>query len=77
MDDPAGWAAAAEFIMSEQTGRDVTQGAVAGHYATSLPIILPRIKRIKKTLAISGYDARYSPLTGTHIVFKPAENSGS
>mgnify|MGYP001820849473 CR=1 FL=1 len=77
LDNPAGWAAAVEFVMSEQTGREVTQGSVAGYYEISLATLLPRIKRIKKTLQITGYDARYSPLTGTHIVFKSTENAGT
>src|SRR5690606_17483693 len=70
LDGPAAWAAAVEFIMGEQTLRDVTQAAVGKHYGASLPAMLPRIRQIKQSLQIEGLDARYSPLGGTQIVLK-------
>ena len=70
LDPPAGWAAAIEFIMGEQTLRDVTQAGVGKHYGVALPAMLPRIRQIKQSLNIEGLDARYSPLGGTQIVLR-------
>jgi hypothetical protein len=70
LDAPGAWAAAVEFIMSEQALRGVTQGAVGQHYGVSLPAMLPRIRQIKQSLRIEGLDARYSALGGTQIVLR-------
>ena len=70
LDAPAAWAAAVEFIMGEQTLRDVTQAGVGKHYGAGLPAMLPRIRQIKQSLNIEGLDARYSPRGGTQIVLK-------
>lgn len=67
---PVGWAAAVEFIMSEQDARNLTQAAVAKHYQTSLANVAPRIKQIKKVLQIKGLDERYTDLQTTQIVYK-------
>lgn len=66
----AGWAAAIEYIIGEQTARDITQGATAGFYQANLATIIARSKRVKQTLKIKGLDSRYSPLHSTQIVFK-------
>lgn len=73
---PAAWAAAVEFIMSEQSLRDVTQAAAGKHYGAGLPALLPRIRQIKRSLSIEGLDARYSPLGGTQIVLKDRSGDG-
>lgn len=73
LDNPAAWAAAAEFIMSEQTLRELTQAAVGKHYRVSLSALLPRIRQIKETVGIQGLDARYSSLGGTQIILRDGE----
>lgn len=75
--NPAAWAAAAEFILSEQSLREVTQAAVGSHYQVGLPQILPRIRRIKKVLAIEGLDERYSALGAKQIVLKEDGDSAT
>jgi hypothetical protein len=70
LERPAAWAAAVEFLVGEQMMRDVTQAAVARYYEVGLADILPRIRRIKETLAITGIDDRYTELRPTQIVFK-------
>lgn len=70
LEKPVGWGAAVEFLMSEQDARNITQAAVAKHYKTSLAYIVPRIKQIKRTLAIKGLDERYTDLQTTQIVYK-------
>jgi hypothetical protein len=57
---PAAWAAAAEFVLSEQERRDVTQAAAGRHYESSLGAVAGRIKQIKNSLQIKGTDERYS-----------------
>lgn len=69
MGNPAGWAAAVEFIMGEQTMRETTQASVAKSYEINLTTIIPRIKQIITTLNIEGLDERYTPLHTTQIVF--------
>ncbi len=69
-DRPAAWAAAAEFLMSEQMAREATQAGVAKNYEVSLTHMLPCVKRIKSTLQISGLDERYSPLGRTQVVVR-------
>ncbi len=59
--DPApAWAAAAEFVLSEQEQRELTQAAAGRLYKVSLGAIVGRIKQIKKSLAIQVPDERYS-----------------
>jgi hypothetical protein len=68
LDAPAAWAAAVEFLMSEQALREVTQAGTGNHYGVALTALLPRIRHIKQSLALEGPDARYSPLGGAQIV---------
>jgi hypothetical protein len=68
LDNPAAWAAAVEFIMSEQSMREMSQAAVGQHYAVTLAQLLPRVNRIKKTLHIRGADDRYSALRPSQII---------
>lgn len=69
LDKPAGWAAALEFIMSEQNMRSQTQAAVGKLYKTNLSTMVPRIKQIKKALNISGQDERYTDIQSNQIVY--------
>jgi hypothetical protein len=57
---PAAWAAAAEFVLSEQEQRNVTQAATGRQYKTSLGAVAGRVKQIKNALQIKGLDERYS-----------------
>lgn len=77
LDKPAGWAAAAEFIISEQDMREVTQAAVGKHYKVGLAAIVPRIKQIKKTLQIEGLDERYTDLHTTRIQYENGDDKRS
>lgn len=76
LDSPEAWASAAEFIMSEQTMREATQGAVATQYQVALAQMLPRVKRMKQALGIKGVDGRYSPLSGQQIVLSQELGQG-
>ena len=69
LDKPAGWAAALEFIMSEQNMRNQTQAAASKLYKTTLSAMVPRIKQIKKALNIKGQDERYADMQSTQIVY--------
>lgn len=69
LDNPAAWAAAVEFIMNELELRNLTQAAVARHYQTQLSQMVPRLKQIKKVLAIQKNDDRYADLQSTQIVY--------
>jgi hypothetical protein len=60
LSQPAAWAAAAEFVLSEQEQRDVTQAAAGRHYKSSLGAVAGRIKQIKNALQIKGLDERYT-----------------
>jgi hypothetical protein len=73
LSQPAAWAAAVEWIMNEQTLREVTQAAVGQHYQVGLPAMLPRIRQIKEWLKIQGLDERYSPLGTTRVVLPDRE----
>lgn len=75
LDKPAGWAAALEFIMSEQNMRNLTQAAVGKHYKVNLSLMVPRVKQIKKELNIQGQDERYTDIQSTRIVFKDQESA--
>jgi hypothetical protein len=70
LDKPAAWAAAVEYIMSEQEMRSLTQAAVSKHYQTGLALVVPRVRQIKRALSIQGLDERYTDLQTTHIVYK-------
>lgn len=70
LDKPAAWAAAVEFIMSELELRTLTQAAVAKHHQTPLSKMVPRMKQIKKVLAIQKNDERYADLQSTQIVYE-------
>ncbi|MCP5100492.1 MAG: hypothetical protein GY943_33500 [Chloroflexi bacterium] len=69
LDKPAGWAAAIEFLMNHQMGRNVTQAAVSKQYKVNLSIMVPRIKQIKKALKLKEEDERYADNQATQIVF--------
>lgn len=69
-DRPGAWAAAVEVIMGEQSNRGETQAAVGRHYRASLGAVAGRIKQIRRALGIEGFDARYSDLSTTEIVYK-------
>lgn len=77
LEKPAGWAAAIEFIMSEQNMRQQTQAKIGKIYQVNLSLMVPRIKQIKKTLNIQGQDARFSDLQPTRIVLDEQEANGS
>lgn len=70
LEKPAGWAAAVEFVMSEQDMRSQTQAAVGKQYQVNLSVLAPRIKQIKKELKIQGQDERYTDIQSTRIVVK-------
>lgn len=72
LNQPAGWAAAVEFIISEQNMRQQTQAVVGKNYQVKLSLMVPRIKQIKKALNIKGQDERYSDLQPTRIVLDQA-----
>ncbi|MDT8307068.1 MAG: hypothetical protein RRC07_14145 [Anaerolineae bacterium] len=72
--DPAAWAGAVEFIMSEQNLRELTQAAVGKYYGVSLTAMLPRIRQIKEILNLHDLDARYSALGGTQVVLRDKSN---
>jgi hypothetical protein len=74
---PAAWAAAVEFILSEQNLRETTQAAVGKQYAVSLTALLPRIRQIKESLGVQGVDERYSALRRTQIVLKDDDANAS
>ena len=73
IDKAAVWAAAAEYLISQQEKRDVTQAAVGAHYQVSLSTVLPRIKQIQKALNLQTVDERYSDLSTTQIIYKDEE----
>lgn len=70
---PASWAAAVEYLMSQQEKREVTQAAVGSHYKVALPALLPRIKQIQKVLNVQTPDERYTDLQTTQIVYEEEE----
>jgi hypothetical protein len=70
LDKPAAWAAAVEFIMSELELRNLTQAAVAKNHQNPLSTMVPRMKQIKKVLAIQKGDERYADLQSTQIVYE-------
>ncbi len=65
----AAWAAALEFLISEQHNREVTQAAVSKHYQTNLAAMVPNIRKITKTLDLQNDDARYSDLHTLQIEY--------
>ena len=77
LDDPAAWAASAEFILSEQSLREATQAAVGKQYQVPLTQMLPRIRRIKEALAIQGLDERYSALGSKQIILKEHDDANT
>jgi hypothetical protein len=68
--EPELFAAAAEYILSEQSGRKLTPAAVGGYYGLGLVKVLGPIRRIKGVLEIKEEDARYSPNSGTRIIME-------
>lgn len=68
------WAAAVEFIASEQALREQTQGAIGQHYNVGVTVMLPRIRKIKETLNMGdGLDERYTAVQKEQIVFNNNE----
>lgn len=74
LDRPAAWAAAVEFLMSEQSMREQTQAAVAKHYQVGLAALLPCIRQIKESLKLEGLHERYSPFGATRVLLGESEN---
>lgn len=74
LEPAAPWAAAVEFLISEQIRLGQTQAAIARPYRVTLGAIVNRVKQIKQALAITELDDRYSELQTTQIVYK--ESSG-
>lgn len=70
LNKPAVWAAATEYLISQQEKREETQAAVGNHYQTSLPTLLPRIKQMQKALNLQELDDRYSDLATTQIIYE-------
>lgn len=70
LDPPEPWAAAVEFIASEQAMREMTQAAVAKHYDLGVTAIAGRVGHIKKRLNIRGLDERYTAVQREQIVFQ-------
>jgi hypothetical protein len=67
------WAAATEYLISQQEKREITQAAVSTHYQIDLNSILPPIKQIQKALNLQAVDERYSDLATTQIVYEDEE----
>jgi len=74
LDRPAVWAAAVEFIIGEQSGREQTQAAVGRAYRAPLGGVAGRVKHITRALAITGRDDRYSDFVTTEIVYNTESN---
>ncbi len=72
-DQASAWAAAVEFIVSEQAMRELTQAAVAQHYNLSMMKIVSKIGQIKKALDIQGLDERYTAVQRQQLVVKKQE----
>lgn len=68
LDKPAGWAAAVEYILSEQDMRNATQASVAKQYKLPLSLMAPRIRQIKAALDVQKPDERYSDMQTVQIV---------
>lgn len=73
LDRPVVWAAAVEFVLSEQSNRAETQASVGRYYRAPLGGVAGRVKSIKRALGITGLDARYSDLATTEIVYNQGE----
>ena len=72
-DRPGAWAAAVEVVMGEQSNRGETQAAIGRHYRASLGAVAGRTKQIRRALGIESFDARYSDLSTTEIVYKESD----
>lgn len=68
LSQPAAWATAVEFIMSEQDMRELTPAVVGKHYRAALAKVAPRVREIKYVLQIMGQDERYTDLHATKIM---------
>ncbi|MFZ0548211.1 MAG: hypothetical protein WAM60_22385 [Candidatus Promineifilaceae bacterium] len=75
LNNPAAWAAAAEFLMAEQGMREQTQAAVGQYYQVNLTTLLPRIRQIKQTLSLDGLHERYSPFGATRVMLPDKETA--
>lgn len=65
------WAAAVEFIASEQALREQTQAQVGQLYNVALPKLLPCVRHIKETLQIGpGLDERFTALQSEQVKIK-------
>lgn len=72
---PEVWAAAAEFLMSEQGMREQTQAAAGQYYQVNLTTLLPRIRQMKKALSLDGLHERYSPFGSTRVLLSDQDSS--
>jgi hypothetical protein len=75
LDNPAAWAAAAEFLMAEQGMREQTQAAAGSDYQVALTNLLPRIRQIKQTLSLDGLHERYSPFGATRVLLPDSKGA--
>lgn len=64
------WAAAVEFVMSEQAMRKVSQAAVGKSYAVGLGTLASRTRQLKGALEIEGLDERFSPYGVGRVVLQ-------
>jgi hypothetical protein len=71
---PEAWAAAVEVILGEQSNHGETQAAVGRHYRAPLGGVASRAKHIRRALALTPFDERYSDLKTTEIVYKESES---
>lgn len=74
LEELASWAAAVEYILSEQSRHNDTQAAVGRYYSVSLNRIAPAVRQIKRALAIENLDARYSELITTEILYEESQS---
>jgi hypothetical protein len=73
LDRPAAWAAAVEVILGELSNHGQTQAAVGRQYRAPLGGVASRVKHIRRALDIADFDARYSDLKTTEIVYKESD----
>lgn len=69
LDPPGAWAAAVETVMSDLIGRAVTQAAVGAWYGQKMTAVSARARHIRRALDLREFDARYTDLQPTQIVY--------
>jgi hypothetical protein len=69
------WAAAVEFVMTEQAVRDVSQASVAQNYTVGIGALASRAGQLKQTLGIDGLDERFSPFGLSRVVLQDEAGS--